>query len=129
MRCAARDASWPAMVTVPLEGTVRVERIFSKVVFPAPFGPTRPRHLPDASCKLTSCRAREAPKRFVTRSRRTIKGRSSVGPWKRLDTLVLMLPNLPELPQKTAQLRLVIAAAQVIIGVANRAALPLPLKL
>ena len=129
MRSAARDASWPAMVTVPLEGTVRVERIFSKVVFPAPFGPTRPRHLPGSSCRFTLCRAKEAPKRLVTRSRWTINGRPCGGSWRRLDTLVLMLPNLMELAQKAAELRLVIAATGMIRRVGNRAGFPLPVEL
>lgn len=128
MRSAARDASRPAMVTVPLEGTDKVESIFSNVVLPAPFGPTNPRHLPDSSCRSIPCRASEAPKRFVTQSRCTIIGHRSIAPWNRLDTSVLTPPCLLQLTQNAAQPRLVIAAARAVIGFGNGTGFVFPVE-
>src|SRR3954447_4411252 len=55
------------MATRPLVGRSSVARMRSRVVFPAPFGPSRP-NMPCPRCRSMPRNASCAPYRFVTRS-------------------------------------------------------------
>ena len=58
---AARTTSWPATEAMPDVGVDSVVRIFTVVVLPAPFGPSRANTSPSATSKETPSRARTLP--------------------------------------------------------------------
>src|SRR2546428_267271 len=60
--------------TDPASASWRPIRTSRRVVFPAPFGPTRPTLSPFASSRSTSARRRRPPWDFATPSRRTTPG-------------------------------------------------------
>ena len=68
---SAPVTSRPASVTRPLTGRTNPATVFSNVVLPAPFGPTRATSSPSSTCNDTPCRATTAPYRAVTRSTRS----------------------------------------------------------
>ena len=51
--------------TLPEVGNSRAEIMRNAVVFPAPFGPIRPKLSPDSTLRLKLSKARMAPKSFV----------------------------------------------------------------
>ena len=58
----------PATVAVPEVGAISVPSVRTVVVFPAPFGPRKPKTSPWATSKETSEKAVRWPKRLVSRS-------------------------------------------------------------
>src|SRR5271154_213798 len=60
--------SWPATKAWPRSGRLRVDKISTIVVLPAPLGPSRPITSPRPTSKLTSCRAVTSPKGLRTLS-------------------------------------------------------------
>src|SRR6266545_3776461 len=58
----------PASVTVPAEGRSRPPMVFSRVLLPAPLGPTTARISPSSTPNVTPSTAGRPPKRFSTAS-------------------------------------------------------------
>src|SRR3546814_15041567 len=71
--CASRTTSCPATRAEPPEGGCRVARIFTRVVLPAPFGPSKPKTIPGSRARskigraplgqecVNKCRSRWSP--------------------------------------------------------------------
>ena len=62
---------------LPASGRSKVERMRTRVVLPAPFGPRRPITVPSETSRSTPASACVVPKRFVTPSTRTAGGVTS----------------------------------------------------
>src|ERR1019366_6929302 len=60
----SRHTSLPVICTVPASGRSSPVIIDSVVVFPAPFGPTRPKKLPGGTSRFTPATATLSPNRF-----------------------------------------------------------------
>src|SRR5690606_19997496 len=66
MRAAAVAAAWPATVTLPASGAINAAMILSKVVLPAPSGPTRPVSRPASISAVSPSSARMPSNAFTT---------------------------------------------------------------
>jgi hypothetical protein len=72
--------SWPTIRTEPSSGRSSPVTIDSVVVFPAPFGPTRPMNRPDGRSRSMPATAACSPNRFHSPRTRTAGGSPSAPP-------------------------------------------------
>src|SRR5580700_1778136 len=63
---ASRPTSWPATLTSPASAGMRVDRMFTAVVLPAPFGPSRAKIVPSWTVRSMPSSTTLSPKDFCS---------------------------------------------------------------